>query len=216
MHTIVDYLNQPLLTALGATLSVVEVFGFVTGLLAVWLTARRNIWNFPIGIINGALLFLLFFDARLFADAGLQIMFIALGFGGWWFWLTGGATKRKAIRGATKAEQFGAVAAVLVLFGLLYLVLAWAKGSIPIFDALITALSIVAQWLLNRKILETWLLWIITDIISIPVYLHKDLYLIAILYAVFLVLACRGYQLWRREGLLTSGQSLPRTAVVAE
>lgn len=216
MHTIIDYLNRPFLTALGTTLSGVEVFGFVTGLLAVWLTARRNIWNFPIGIINAALLFLLFFDARLFADAGLQIMFIALGFSGWWFWLTGGVTKRNAIRGATRAEQVGAIVAVLILFGLLYYVLTWAKGSIPIFDALITALSVVAQWLLNRKILETWLLWIVTDIISIPVYIHKDLYLIAILYAVFLVLACRGYQLWRREGVLASGQSLSRTALVAE
>ena len=86
MQMIIEWLNQPLVTALGATLSVVEVVGFVTGLLAVWLTARRNIWNFPIGIANGALLFVIFFNARLFADAGLQILFIVLGLAGWWFW----------------------------------------------------------------------------------------------------------------------------------
>ncbi|WP_303980758.1 nicotinamide riboside transporter PnuC [Dongia mobilis] len=216
MQMIIDWLNQPLLTALGATLSVVEGVGFVTGLLAVWLTARRNIWNFPIGIANGALLFLLFFDARLFADAGLQIMFIILGFAGWWFWLTGGVSRRKTIRAATMVERLGTALAVLLLVGSLYAFLTWVKGSIPVLDALITSLSIVAQWLLNRKILETWLLWIATDIISIPVYLYKELYLIALLYAVFLVLACRGYQLWRQEMLLSQGRAVPRAALATE
>lgn len=216
MQMVIDWLNQPLLTALGATLSVVEVVGFVTGLLAVWLTARRNIWNFPIGIANGALLFLMFFDARLFADAGLQIMFIILGLAGWWFWLTGGVTKRRTIRTSSTIERLWIAASVVILVGLLYVVLTWAKGSIPLFDALITSLSIVAQWLLNRKILETWLLWIATDFISIPVYLYKELYLIALLYAVFLVLACRGYQLWRQEMMLSPGQTVPRAAMVTE
>jgi len=213
MHMIVEQLNQPLLTALGVTLSVVEVFGFVTGLWAVWLTARRSIWNFPIGIINCSLLIMLFVDARLFADAGLQVMFIILSLAGWWFWLTGGVTKRKSIRAATPGEYISIAVSVVVLVGSLYGVLTWAKGSIPVLDALITSLSIVAQWLLNRKILETWLLWIVTDIISIPVYLYKELYLIAILYAVFLVLACRGYQLWRRE---MRDQPSPGMALAAE
>ncbi|MBK8157855.1 MAG: nicotinamide mononucleotide transporter [Rhodospirillaceae bacterium] len=216
MQIILDWLNQPLFSALGGTLSVVEVFGFATGLLAVWLTACRNIWNFPIGIANGALLFALFFDARLFADAALQILFIILGLAGWWFWLTGGVSKRKTIRASSPIEHLWTVLSVVILVGVLYAILTWLKGSIPIFDALITALSIVAQWLLNRKILETWLLWIATDIISIPVYLYKELYLIALLYMVFLVLACRGYQLWRREMLFGQAHKVPRAALAAE
>ena len=74
-----------------------------------------------------------------------------------------------------------------------------AKGSIPVFDALITALSLVAQWLLNRRKLENWIFWIGVDLISVPVYAFKELYLIAGLYAVFLLLCVRGYRSWKHD-----------------
>jgi nicotinamide mononucleotide transporter len=80
----------------------------------------------------------------------------------------------------------------------LFAALTLAKGSIPLLDALITALSLTAQWLLNQRKLESWIFWISVDLVSIPVYAYKQLYLIALLYGVFLGLAILGYRQWRQ------------------
>jgi nicotinamide mononucleotide transporter len=196
---LIDALNSTAVTLLGTPLSYAESAGFATGLVCVWLTARRNIWNFPVGIANCALLLLLFVQARLFADAGLQILFIALGIRGWWQWAQGTAVAPKPITTATPRELAIYAATSVVLTGALFGLLTLAKGSLPIFDALITALSVVAQWLLNRKTLQNWFWWIAVDVISIPVYIHKELYLIALLYAIFLALCLFGLASWRGE-----------------
>jgi nicotinamide mononucleotide transporter len=198
---LIDLLNSPALTLLGTPLSYAECFGFVTGLLCVWLAARQNIWNFPTGIANCALLLLLFVQARLFADAALQIMFIALNTRGWWQWAhgTGQGDAPRAISRAARNQLLGYAALSGVLALAFFGVLTLAKGSLPIFDAAITALSVVAQWLLNRKVLENWLWWIAVDAISIPVYVHKQLYLIAVLYGIFLVFCVMGWRAWRAE-----------------
>jgi nicotinamide mononucleotide transporter len=91
------------------------------------------------------------------------------------------------------------VLAGLVLTLLLWVVLGWLKGSAPIVDALITSLSVCAQWLLNRRVLESWVLWIVVDVISIPLYLSRQLPLIAALYIVFLALCAQGYRRWQRQ-----------------
>ena len=194
-----DALNTPAFVWFATPLSYAECFGFLTGIVCVWLTARRNIWNFPVGIANCALLLLLFFDARLFADAGLQIMFIGLGVRGWWQWSQHGARPAPPVNSASLADNIRHVGAGVVLTLVLFVLLTYAKGSIPIFDALITAMSVVAQWLLNRKTLQSWFWWIAVDVISIPVYVYKDLYLIALLYAVFLGLCVVGLVSWRAE-----------------
>jgi len=196
---VLDALNAPAFALFATPLSYAECFGFLTGIVCVWLTARRNIWNFPVGIANCALLLLLFFDARLFADAGLQVMFIALGVRGWWQWCRHGERLAPPVTAASRADVVNHVIAAVVLTLALFVLLTVAKGSVPIFDALITALSLVAQWLLNRKRLQTWYWWIAVDVISIPVYAYKELYLIALLYVMFLCLCIVGLVSWRAE-----------------
>jgi nicotinamide mononucleotide transporter len=184
----------------GATqLSIAEVLGFATGLGCVWLAARRSIWNFPVGIANSALLLLLFFHARLYADAGLQIFFIALGVRGWWQWSEFSRRPDPAITTANRKTWSLCVAAAVVLWLCLLPLLSKAGGSLPVFDALIASLSVVAQWLLNRKVLQTWFWWIAVDVISVPVYVYKELYLVALLYCVFLALCVSGYVNWRKQ-----------------
>ena len=195
----IDALNSTAFTLLQTPLSYAECFGFATGILCVWLTALRNIWNFPVGIANCALLLLLFAQSRLFADATLQILFIALGVRGWWQWAQGTAGVPRPIESATSREISRYILASIALTSLLYALLTVAKGSLPVFDALITALSVVAQWMLNRKTLQNWYWWIAVDLISIPVYFHKQLYLIALLYVVFLGLCLIGLTGWRSE-----------------
>src|ERR1700753_404875 len=123
MHSWTDWLNHPVLNFWGSTMSAAEVFGFVTGVWAVWLTARGSIWNFPIGIANSALLLLLFFEGRLFADASLQVMFILLGFSGWWFWASKRDVPSLAIRAATTIERIVILLSTVFITAALYIIL---------------------------------------------------------------------------------------------
>lgn len=200
LESFIAWLNSPVGYVLGAPLSWAELLGFVTGLWCVALVATRNVLNFPIGIANCALLLLLFAEARLFADAGLQLVFIALGVQGWWLWLRNRGSRHEAVAvtSAGRAELYRVLALCLILAAALYLLLTWARGSVPVLDALIAALSLAAQWLLNRRKLEHWYFWITVDLISIPVYVYKDLYLVALLYAVYLGLCIGGLRTWRR------------------
>lgn len=198
LDQMLTWLLSPAIVVWGTPLSNAECFGFISGLCCVWLTVLRSIWNFPLGIINCALLLFLFFEQRLYADAGLQVFFIVLGLQGWLLWLRGRIEQQVPVsRLSIRQGLYCAVANVPLVAGL-YFFLVWLKGSIPLFDALITGMSLMAQLLLNLRKLENWLLWIAVDVISIPVYIHKDLYLIAMLYAVFLCMCVYGYWQWRR------------------
>lgn len=199
MEALAAMLNTPVATVLGYGLTAGEAAGFASGLWCVWLAAQGRVLNFPVGIFNSALLLVIFGEARLFADAALQVMFILLGVEGWWRWVRAARREEGPVRHATRAEGVAAVASVAALFGLILPVLGWARGSVPVFDATITALSVVAQVMLNTRRVESWYLWVLVDLISVPVYLAKGLYLIALLYLVFLGLAVRGAWEWRRE-----------------
>ncbi|MDO8332041.1 MAG: nicotinamide riboside transporter PnuC [Fluviicoccus sp.] len=199
MNDLLLWLNQSVEIFPGTRLSGSEIAGFATGLWCVWLTLRKSIWNFPVGIANCTLLLWLFWESRLFADAGLQIMFIVLGALGWHQWLQGKTGPELPVGTLSQREWRNTAIITGLLILSLFSVLTVAKGSIPVFDALITALSLVAQWLLNRRKLENWIFWIGVDLISVPVYAYKQLYLIAGLYAVFLLLCVRGYRSWKHD-----------------
>lgn len=184
----------------GAAFGPVEAFGFITGATCVWLTVFENVWNFPIGIANSVLLGVLFLQQRLFADAGLQLMFIALGLHGWFLWLYGGDRRTELpITRAQPADYWLSALIVVVGGPLLWRHLVNINDSAPFLDALITVLSIVAQVLLNRKRVENWMVWMTVDVISIGLYLYKGLVLTAVLYALFLVLCVKGLSTWRRQ-----------------
>lgn len=192
-----DWLNSPALLLWSTPLSVAECLGFVTGIACVWLAARNNLWNFPLGIANSALLLLLFFRSRLFADAALQVLFITLNARGWWQWARHGSAPVLPITSASAVQLRIAMLGSVVGIPLLAAALTLAKGSVPVFDASITVLSVVAQWLMNCRVLQNWWWWMAVDVISIPVYAYKGLYLIAMLYAVFLAICISGYRAWR-------------------
>jgi nicotinamide mononucleotide transporter len=181
-----------------------EAVSFVTGAVCVWLTVRESVWNFPIGMVNVATFGVVFFRARLFADAGLQVVYFVLGGIGWYLWLYGG-TGRTAlpITRTPPRRAVGVAFAIYVIFVGEFVLLRKIGGSAPFWDALTTAISLGAQWLLDRKHLENWLLWIAVDVIYVPLYLSKQLYLTSGLYAVFLCMATLGllqwHATWRRQ-----------------
>lgn len=204
-----------ILTAIVSAISIVsvvyswatalEAFCFSTGAVCVWLVVRENIWNFPIGILNVLGFAIVFFHAKLFADAGLQVVYFFLGCIGWVMWYRG---QMKSGTGSTQKQPVGRVGSVeLVLLSLLALigtVTLWLTlhnvgGSASFWDALTTCISLASQWMLNRKQLENWIGWIVADIIYIPLYLYKGLFLTSLLYAVFLAMAIVGLKEWHRR-----------------
>lgn len=174
-----------------------EAASFVTGAVCVWLTVRENVWNFPIGLLNVATFLIVFARVGLYGDAALQILYFVLGIIGWYLWLRGGrAHATLHVSRSPRREQLIVCIASAGLAIVLWRSLRYVGGSASPWDALTTAISLASQWLLNRKRLESWIGWIIVDVIYVPLYCYKSLYLTAILYAVFLVMAFMGLRAW--------------------
>ncbi|MFJ6945453.1 nicotinamide riboside transporter PnuC [Streptomyces wuyuanensis] len=203
-------LQQPLFTLLGTQVSWTEVLGFGSGALCVWLVARQHIANWPVGIANNVLFVLLFTQAGLYADAGLQVVFITLAVYGWWTWTHGGGPGSDAlpVRRTTRTEWTWLLAAGVMGTIALTLLLARATDSdVPFWDALTTALSLMATYGQCRKRLESWWLWIAADVVYVPLYAYKELYLTALLYIGFMTLCVLGLRHWSRD--LAARRPLP-------
>jgi nicotinamide mononucleotide transporter len=180
--------------------SLLEVIGVITGLLCVYLAAKNNIWNWPIAVISVGIYIFIFFDARLYADVGLQFYFMAMNFYGWYYWSRKPATEKKTpVLLITKKEIILSVIAVCIFTFILGSVLKYTPASYPYIDSFCTACSLVAQVFLARKVLENWLIWIFVDIIYVGVYIYKGLHLTAGMYAVYVAIAVMGYLDWKKD-----------------
>lgn len=184
----------------GWTLSWTEVAAFVTGAVCVWLVVRQHIANFAVGIANNALFLVLFVGAGLYADAGLQIVYVGLAVYGWWAWLHGGRQRTGVQVHHATGVQLGlcAGAVVVITAALQWGLHTWTDSTVVGWDALTTALSLVAQFMLSRKWIASWYLWIAADLVYIPLYASKGLWLTSVLYVLFLSLCIKGLVDWRR------------------
>lgn len=183
----------------------IEMFGFVSGGWTVWLTVKENVWNWPIGIVNAIFFLVLFLQSRLFADAGLQVVYIVLGILGWYWWLYGGNKKTQLQVTHVPPKTIVGLAVVTVLCTWPMTMYLQRIGDVaPFWDALTTVLSLVAQYLLTKKYLENWYVWIGADVIYIVLYGYKNLYLTAVLYFIFLCMCIRGIIEWRQALQKTS------------
>ena len=208
-------LNAVLFTLGDDHVSVAELLGFVTGAASVWLTVLARISNFPVGIANSAFFLVLFLSAGLFADSGLQVVYIVLGFAGWWQWLHGGQD-RSRLTIARSSWQLLAVCGLCAVVGTwgLTALLEHANDIAPFWDALTTAVSLAAQFLLNCKKIETWAFWIAADLVYVPLYVVKRLDLTAIVYVLFLAMCFVGAAGWRR-GLRSGAARVAANAAAA-
>ncbi|MEU1618848.1 nicotinamide riboside transporter PnuC [Streptomyces sp. NPDC005722] len=175
------------------------MLGFGSGALCVWLVARRHIANWLIGIANNLLFILLCAGAGLYADATLQVVYVALAVYGWWAWVAGASGNFTISR--TDAHTWRILAAATVAAtGLLTVLLDQATDStVPFWDALTTVLSLAATYGQCRKKIESWYLWMAADVVYIPLYAYKGLYLTSLLYAGFLLLCAVGLRAWLSE-----------------
>jgi nicotinamide mononucleotide transporter len=192
-----------------------ELLGFATGAACVWLCVRASVWNFPVGIANNGFFLVLFWTARLYADSALQVVYLALAAYGWWQWRRGGEQRTPRRMGRAGPRTLAVLLALVVpaTWGLTVL-LSRANDIAPFWDALTTASSLAAQWLLNAKQIENWWLWIASDLVYVPLYTVKALDLTAIVYALLLVMCLVGLRSWRRE-LAAARAGRPLTGQVA-
>lgn len=178
-----------------------EILAVITGIISVYLSTRENIWSWPTAIVNVSLYFIVFLEAKLYADMGLQVVYFALSLYGWYEWLYGGEN-RTELHVSRASRSLGVRLAVLGVVSALLLGTALARftdASLPYIDSATTSTSLVAQWMMTRKILESWAVWVAVDVVYIGMFFYKKLYLTMGLYAVFLVLAVMGYVQWKRS-----------------
>lgn len=200
LDAIGSFLDATAFTALATPVSNAELIGFGTGAGCVWLAARQNALNFPLALVNAAMFGLLFVDKKLYGDAVLQAMFFSLNlYGAWRWWHGDGEHHELLVSRLSQRGWIAVVVAAVVAVPLLRAALIAVGGAAPFWDAVITALSVIAQMLLNRKTLENWALWIAVDLVSIPLYVSKGLLLTALLYAVFLLMCVGGWVSWQRS-----------------
>ena len=192
-------------------MSSLELFAAVLGALSVYLSVRQNIWSWPTAIVNVVVYAVVFFRAKLYADMGLQVVYALLSLYGWYEWLYGGENRTELHVSRTTPRLGGLLAVVgLAGAGALGLLLRSATdAALPFMDSFLSSTSLVAQWMMTRKKVENWLVWIAVDVLYVGMFTFKHLYITAVLYLVFLALAIRGWIDWRRS--LESESVLPAT-----
>jgi len=178
-----------------------ETVAVVFGIVSVWLSVKENIWSWPTAIVNVSLYFVIFHQQKLYADMGLQVFYAAISAYGWYHWLFGGAehTRLAVSRTPRPLWLILPVLWAAVSLGLGSLLHRTTDAALPYVDSALTSGSLIAQWMMTRKYLGNWTVWILLDVAYVAVFINRGLHLTAFLYAVFLVLAARGRLEWRRS-----------------
>lgn len=185
-----------------------EALAVIFGILSVWFARKENIWVYPTGIINVLIYVYLCYFAGLYADMAINAFYFVMSVFGWYNWSRRTQTNDHVpISGLNLKQWAFYIALIAVAFGVIYFVLSnYTDSTVPKFDSFTTALFIAAMWLMAIKKIENWLLWILGDILVIPMFAIKGLAFTSVQYIVFLVLAIMGYIEWRKR-LLTARNS---------
>lgn len=181
-------------------MSVAEITGTVLGVIGVGLMIRQNIWGWPVGLVQVAVYSWVFFSARLYSDAILQVAFFLIQAYGWWHWVRGPAPGHElpVTQLGTSATAGAVVAGAVLTVGWGTFMQRTTDAALPHWDAFILVFSLLAQWLQARKKLENWAGWLVVNTVAVGVYWAKDLRLTAGLYVIFWLMALWGWREWRR------------------
>ena len=196
----------------------IEIFGAVTGIIFVFLEIRQTIWLWPVGLVTSAVYIWVFFTSKFYADMSLQGYYLVISCLGWYWWTRG---KKRRLR--SKATKFREAEAgewesgelqvtrlklrtgivLAIVFAFLYIIM-WfvltklTDSPVPVRDSFITSLSIIATWMLARKIYEHWFLWIVVNFVSAVFFLTRGLYPTVILYTVYGIMSFVGLAAWKK------------------
>jgi nicotinamide mononucleotide transporter len=184
----------------------IELIAVLLGIVMVLFTIAEQHWGWLFAILSSALYFLIFWNSRLYGDALLQLLFIALAAWGWWLWLRGIETTPLQITQLTSNQRLGAFLTGLVLWGLTGSMLQnFTDTDVPWWDAFPTAFSLIGQYLLAHKRVENWCAWLVVNMVAIGLFAWKALWLTTLLYIVFALLSLVGWRTWlqRSRGVST-------------
>lgn len=181
----------------------IELLGAILGFAYILFSIRQNIWTWPVGLLTSVLYVWVFLTTKLYADMGLQIYYVFISIYGWYEWVKGksseGNEKLHITRLSLKMGLVLVFISVLVFLLMWYILENFTDSPVPFADSLATTLSIVATWMLARKILEHWLVWIFVDAFSIGLFWYKDLYPTVVLFVIYTVMALVGFFEWKKE-----------------
>ena len=185
-----------------------EILGTIVGLAYLWLEYRASIYLWIASIIMPAIYLFVYYNAGLYADFGINIYYLVIAIYGWAAWkygfrLFGSNDNLKSEELPISHTPTKIWLKIATIYAILQLVIAWilirfTDSSVPWADAFTTALSIIAMWMLARKYIEQWWVWFVVDITSAALYIYKDLYFTAALYALYALIVFFGYRKWKQ------------------
>jgi len=180
----------------------IEMLGAILGILYIYFSINQNILTWPTGLLTSILYIIVFFQSKLYADMSLQVYYVVISIYGWYFWLKG---TNKKNNGSVPVRKTGKrlLLRLIVITGLIYIsilyLLRFTDSDIAHLDSMTTALSITATWMLAKKYIEHWLIWIFVDLFSSGMYVYKNLWPTVILFLIYTVMAYLGYIKWIKD-----------------
>ncbi len=182
-------------------MSAIEIAGAIITVVSIWLATRESLWYYPTGIASVLLYAWIYAQARLYAESGLQFVWLGLMIYGWWAWMRGGEERRELPVSRTPRRAWPLVLGAAIAMSVITTLLQrrYTNNPAPLIDSSIAGFSIVAQAMTARKWIENWLFWIVINVVSIYLYLSRDLYPTAALYVVLLILGIAGYRKWQKS-----------------
>ena len=184
----------------------IELLGAILGLLYIFLSIRQSILTWPTGLLTSLLYTYVFFETGFYADMGLQVYYVVISIYGWYYWLKGAKNKSNIDHNDLPVRNISknlftklSLLTVFIYILLVLILLNFTDSDVPYMDSLTTALSIVATWMLAKKYIEHWLIWIFVDFVSAGLYVYKNLWPTVILFGVYTVMAVLGYMEWKKD-----------------
>jgi len=191
----------PAFTLWATPVSLLEIVAFVLAIVMVVLNMRVNPLAWPLAIVSSLLYFALFWNSKLYGDASLQIFFALVALWGWWQWLRGTEADGTAlhVRSLDARSRWRLVAALALAWPMTALFLDnYTDTDVPWWDAFPTSASVIGQWLLGRKYIENWAVWVGVNVVSVGLFAYKGLWLTLLLYTLFVAMSFMGWRAWRR------------------
>ncbi len=181
----------------------IEVLGAILGIAYIFFSIRQNILTWPTGLLTSVLYVFVFFQSKFYADMGLQVYYVFISIYGLYFWIKGKNTDSgEKVPVRVTPRKLLILLAFITLFLyllLLFILIKMTDSDVPYMDSLTTALSITATWMLARKYIEHWLIWIFIDLVSSGLYIYKNLWPTVVLFGIYTVMAILGYLKWKKD-----------------
>lgn len=181
-----------------------ELIASGLGFIAIFLQIRQNVWYWLVSIIMVSMYIYIYIASKLYADMSLQVYYLIISFYGWYMWLFGNKQNhhRSELKVSSASKRMMIILAsiaVFLFFFIAWILIAFTDSDVPYWDSFTTALSFVATWMLARKILENWLIWIVVDAVTVGLYIYKDLFPSAVLFLFLTAMAFVGYKKWKMD-----------------